>query len=84
MGEVTREDLLARQEHDPGDPDDTVYVRPAGSPGSDSRTTPRIYHDDAGCRNLGDDPDESTRAAEQQRWRGPCKDCVLADVEVPA
>jgi len=82
MGNITRDELLERQEEDPGDPEDTVYVMAAGPPGSDTRTTPRIYHDDEDCHNLDDDPDESTRAEEQQRWRGPCKACVLDDVEV--
>jgi len=81
MSNVTREDLLARQDLDPGDPEDRVFVAAAGSPGSETRTTPRTYHDTRDCQNL-DGVDESTRAAEQQRWRGPCKVCVLDDVEV--
>jgi len=79
MSNVTREELLARQELDSGNPDDTVYVRPSEGNGSTTQTHARVYHDDADCYNLAANPEESTRAAEQQRWRGPCKTCTVAD-----
>lgn len=70
-GQPTREDRLARQQRDPGDPEDDVYT---------ARNSP-YYHDDRDCKRLkqvaDDDVSSDTRAAEQRRWKAPCLWCVL-------
>lgn len=74
---ATREELLDRQEFDTGAPEDTVYIVATGGNGSQSKTKPKFYHDDEDCFQLPENVEESTREAEQRRWRGPCSNCVL-------
>lgn len=65
-----REDRIARQERDPGAPDDDVY----------SADHSVIYHE-RDCKRLEQVDDEKiskdTRAAEQRRWKAPCLWCII-------
>lgn len=66
---TSREDRLARQQLDDGDPEDTVYfVRGAN-----------FYHE-RDCYILEQSTnsiDDDTREAAQRAWKAPCEQCVL-------
>lgn len=88
MSKPTRDERMRRQDHDDGDPDDTVYFVPrrkreTTGPAS---TKPRgsTYHEDPSCqaisRSGAEDPKETTRRDAKAKWLGPCTKCVLDGV----
>lgn len=72
-GRLTRDERIARQAEDDGDPDAPVYLAQGGAYGS------HFYHDDQDCPKLKktDAIAEVTRRAAQLKWRAPCSECVL-------
>lgn len=74
----TREQRLARQEHDDGDPETEVWYRSAHSRGGRAS----VYHADPECYQILD-PEKytaDTRRAAKLRWLAPCQVCVLKSV----
>lgn len=71
----TREERIARQEHDDGDPDDSVVYRKAHSRGARGIA----YHDDPECPRIlhPEKYTDGTRREAQLRWLGPCQVCSL-------
>lgn len=66
----SRRERIDAQQHDTGDPDDTVWV--TGYQASH-------YHSNPECQQLtGSSADESCREDAQHRWLAPCGKCVLA------
>jgi len=86
---MSREERIALQKEDRGDPEDTVYYLPAKVEewGSREKTRGRVYHGRVDCPNIrqsGREPSAVTRAAAQRRWLAPCKFCILrSESEVP-
>lgn len=76
---MKREDRIARQDYDDGDPDDDVFHRLRSK-----RNTAYAYHEDRECREMASVPDDAveviTRRAAQHKWLAPCEFCVLESV----
>lgn len=73
MSSLTRDQRLARQDRDQGDPDDEVFIAT-----TENSASHQVYHDDKGCRHMrGQDGQTTTRRAAQIRWLAPCLNCVI-------
>lgn len=80
MGErnLPREERLARQQLDDGDPDEDVYL---------PRTTRSLVYHEPDCYILAQsntEPRSMPRRTAKQRWKAPCLRCILAGVDVDA
>ncbi len=78
---VPREERLARQQFDPGAPDDRVYHGRARGVGNSATS----YHDDEECSFLQRHVaiEETTREGAQRRWLQPCSYCVPLSENAP-
>lgn len=78
---LTRDQRLAWQAYDPGDPDDEVWINT--KPGTGRVVT---YHDTLDCTGAKGGTiaefEPRTRRAAQLRWTAPCRQCVIP-VETP-
>jgi len=73
--------MIDRQQFDTGAPGDDVH-RPAknGVSGNDGKHESRVYHEDEDCFQLtkvGRKIVTESRKEAQQKWLGPCKQCIL-------
>ena len=67
---ISREEAIARAEHDHGDDGDVVWMN--------QTSWNRIYHDDPACSHLSPNTlVEFTRREAQNKEYGPCKVCTL-------
>jgi hypothetical protein len=76
---LSREERLALQDDDPGDPDTGVYVQTSAE---DARQKASRYHSTTNCSRVrvSADPDgyeQRPRREAWQRWLAPCSACVL-------
>jgi hypothetical protein len=74
---LSREERIAAQDGDHGDPDDDVFV----SNQTTSSSGTYKYHNTRECRALATLPDEDVwelpRSGAQRRWLAPCNYCIL-------
>lgn len=73
---VSREERIARQALDDGDPAEDVYL---------PRTTRALFYHERDCYVLaqsGPEPRSMPRRTAKARWKAPCLRCVLAEVDV--